>query len=95
MYVSKASVLLWEGPAHSLTVNIQVDLWVVRREDAVGGSDDWAGGHDVCCVCSCRRLCVCRSEAVKGSATRVERSPLTDASKTTHFPRFTGDPMGV
>lgn len=95
MHVSRATALLSGWPTHSLTVNIQVDLRVVGREDAVGGSDDWAGGHDVRCVCGCKRVYVCRSEAVKGSATRVERSPSTGPSKATHFPRFTGDPMGV
>lgn len=39
-----------EVSTYSLTVDAEVNLRVIRREDAVGGSDNWAGGHDVCCV---------------------------------------------
>jgi hypothetical protein len=44
-------LLCWmEGSTYSLTIDVEVDLRVVGREDAVGGTDDGAGGHDVCCV---------------------------------------------
>jgi hypothetical protein len=35
--------------AYCLAIDVQVDLRVVGREDAVGGSDNWAGSHGVCC----------------------------------------------
>ena len=39
------------GEAYRLAVHVEVDLRVVWREHAVGGSDDWAGGHGCGCVC--------------------------------------------
>ncbi len=36
--------------AYSLTVHVEIDLRVIRRKDAVGGANDWAGSHDVGCV---------------------------------------------
>ena len=36
-----------------MAVLVEVDLGVVWREHAVGGSDDWAGGHGCVCVCAC------------------------------------------
>ena len=44
------------GEAYRLAVHVEVDLRVVWREHAVGGSDDWAGGHGCGCVCVC--MCV-------------------------------------
>ena len=38
---------------YSLAIDVQVDLRVVGREDAVGGSDNWAGSHGVCCCAVC------------------------------------------
>jgi len=43
-----------------LAVYVEVDLGVVWREHAVGGSDHWAGGHDCVVVCVC--VCVCVRE---------------------------------
>jgi hypothetical protein len=39
--------------AYRLAVHVEVDLWVIWREHAVGGSDDWAGGHGRVCLCVC------------------------------------------
>jgi hypothetical protein len=62
-------LLCREDSTYSLTIDVEVDRRVIRRKDTVGRSDNWASGHDVCCVCSvcgCRCLYVSKSEAVKG-----------------------------
>lgn len=54
--VGRFDAIVWR--AYCLTIDVQVDLRVVGREDAVGGPDDWAGSHLVCC-CAVYNLCVC------------------------------------
>jgi hypothetical protein len=91
-------LLCREDSTYSLTIDVEVDRRVIRRKDTVGRSDNWASGHDVCCVCSvcgCRCLYVSKSEAVKGSATRVERSPLDGSVSSYPLPQVYRDPMGV
>jgi hypothetical protein len=47
--VVSMSAATWDTEtSHCLAINVQVDIGVVGREDAVCGSDDWAGGHCVC-----------------------------------------------
>jgi len=47
-----------------LAVHVEVDLWVVWREHAVGGSDDWAGGHGRVCLCVCVYEFECKGYAL-------------------------------
>jgi hypothetical protein len=59
--MSVEPLLCWRGGStYSLTVNVEIDFRVVRREDAVGGSDNWAGSHDVCSVWTVRVWMCCR-----------------------------------
>lgn len=41
---------------YSLAVDIEVDLWVIRRENAVGSSNNWAGSHGFCRTVVCERV---------------------------------------
>lgn len=64
-----------EEKTYCLAIDVEVDLRVVGWEDAVGGSDDWAGSHDVCCAVY--KLCMCGCIYVLSGecgdfATRVE-----------------------
>jgi hypothetical protein len=75
----------------SLTIDVEVNLRVIGREDAVGGTDDGAGGHDVCCVWTVGAECDVGECVVSGEKVLRQSGdiPWTDLLST-HFPRFTG-----
>lgn len=57
--------------AYCLAVNVEINLRVIGRENAVGGSDDWAGSHGVWWAACWLDMCRCaESSGCKGFVTR-------------------------